>query len=379
MTDSLDAIGADVRACRLCKLSQTRTLGCARRGPAERRDLVHRRRARVPRGPAGQTICRRGRPAAGRDAARSSTCAARTCSSPTSCVADRQAIAIPLPDELSACDTYTQRQLDVLQPKLIVTLGRFSMARFFGQGPMRDLHGRTREWNGITCLAMYHPAAILRTPTVEMRRIYAGGFREDPACCWPRRARAGGSRSRAAAAVAELAARAGPVAAVLSRRCSISSAVPVSRYERRVGRDAGAASAARWLALLLAAFLAVIIFLPPEGRIAAPLHDGAGRAARTGQPSCCRSALAFVGLLLVVRRAAARLAAPASPDRRRRPARARPCRRASTCSVASRRRQLGSSAQLAELARCSTCLAASARCWCWLVAARPRHPGSPST
>jgi hypothetical protein len=45
---------------------------------------------------------------------------------------------------------------------------------------MRDLHGRTRVWNGITCLAMYHPAAILRTPTPEMRRIYEEDFRKIP-------------------------------------------------------------------------------------------------------------------------------------------------------------------------------------------------------
>jgi len=86
----------------------------------------------------------------------------------------------PLPDELAACDVYTQRQIALLDPKVIVTLGRYSMARFIGQGAMRDLHGRTREWNGITCLAMYHPAAILRTPTVEMRRMYADDFRKIP-------------------------------------------------------------------------------------------------------------------------------------------------------------------------------------------------------
>src|SRR5262249_17883935 len=86
----------------------------------------------------------------------------------------------PQPDELSACDSYPQRQIAVLNPKLIVTLGRYSMARFFGPGSMRELHGRTREWNGITCLAMYHPAAILRTPTVEMRRVYADDFRKIP-------------------------------------------------------------------------------------------------------------------------------------------------------------------------------------------------------
>jgi uncharacterized protein YqiB (DUF1249 family) len=45
---------------------------------------------------------------------------------------------------------------------------------------MRELHGRTREWNGITCLAMYHPAAILRTPTPEMRRVYEEDFKKIP-------------------------------------------------------------------------------------------------------------------------------------------------------------------------------------------------------
>jgi hypothetical protein len=45
---------------------------------------------------------------------------------------------------------------------------------------MRDLHGRIRDWNGITCLAMYHPAAILRTPTVEMRRLYEEDFKKIP-------------------------------------------------------------------------------------------------------------------------------------------------------------------------------------------------------
>ena len=45
---------------------------------------------------------------------------------------------------------------------------------------MRELHGRTREWNGITCLAMYHPAFILRTPTAELRRVYDHDFRKIP-------------------------------------------------------------------------------------------------------------------------------------------------------------------------------------------------------
>ena len=105
----------------------------------------------------------------------------------------------PLPDELAACDVYTQRQIAVLDPKLIVTLGRYSLARFVGQGSMRDLHGRTREWNGVTCLAMYHPAFILRTPTLEMRRMYEEDFRKIPVLL-------NAARAKRAAALAQTAA-----------------------------------------------------------------------------------------------------------------------------------------------------------------------------
>jgi uracil-DNA glycosylase len=179
MSDSLDVIGAEVRACRLCKLCETRTLGVPGEGSptsevmfiGEGPGFHEDQQGRPFVGAAGQLLTEmlqliglrrndvfitnvvRCRPPGNRD---------------------------PLPDELQACDTYTQRQIEVLKPKLIVTLGRYSMARFVGTGSMRDLHGRTRDWNGITCLAMYHPAAILRTPTPEMRRIYAEDFRKIP-------------------------------------------------------------------------------------------------------------------------------------------------------------------------------------------------------
>jgi DNA polymerase len=179
MGDSLEVIGADVRACRACKLCERRTLGVPGEGSptaeiffiGEGPGFHEDQQGRPFVGAAGQLLTEmlgvinlrredvyitnvvRCRPPGNRD---------------------------PLPDELVACDTYTQRQIAVLQPKLIVTLGRYSMARFIGQGSMRELHGRTREWSGITCLAMYHPAFILRTPTAEMRRIYAEDFRLIP-------------------------------------------------------------------------------------------------------------------------------------------------------------------------------------------------------
>jgi DNA polymerase len=179
MSDSLDVIGADVRACRMCKLCETRTVGVPGEGSPEAEIMFigegpgfhEDQQGRPFVGAAGQLLTEMLRVVGLRREEVFITNVVR-CRPP----GNRD----PLPDELEACDAYTQRQIDVLKPKLIVTLGRYSMARFIGTGPMRDLHGRTREWNGITCLAMYHPAAILRTPTAEMKRIYADDFRKIP-------------------------------------------------------------------------------------------------------------------------------------------------------------------------------------------------------
>jgi DNA polymerase len=179
MGESLDAIGVEVRACRMCKLSQTRTVGVPGEGSPSAEIMF------IGEGP-GFHEDQQGRPFVG--------AAGQLLTEMLGVIGLRREDVFitnvvrcrppgnrdPLPDELSACDTYTQRQIAVLDPKLIVTLGRYSMARFIGTGPMRELHGRTRDWNGITCLAMYHPAAILRTPTVEMRRIFEDDFRKIP-------------------------------------------------------------------------------------------------------------------------------------------------------------------------------------------------------
>src|SRR5438067_11134998 len=179
MADSLEAIGADVRACQLCRLSQTRTIGVPGEGDpnadiffiGEGPGFHEDQQGRPFVGAAGQLLTQMLRKIGLRREEVFITNVVR-CRPP----GNRD----PLPDELSTCDTSTQRQIALLDPKLIVTLGRFSMARFFGPGPMRELHGRTREWNGITCLAMYHPAAILRMPTVEMMRVYEEDFRKIP-------------------------------------------------------------------------------------------------------------------------------------------------------------------------------------------------------
>jgi DNA polymerase len=179
MGDSLEAIGAEVRACRRCKLCQTRTEGVPGEGSpnaeimfiGEGPGFHEDQQGRPFVGAAGQLLTEMLRVIGLRRDEVFITNVVR-CRPP----GNRD----PLPDELAACDAYTQRQIEILKPLVIVTLGRFSMARFIGTGAMRDLHGRAREWNGITCLAMYHPAAILRTPTPEMRRIYEEDFRKIP-------------------------------------------------------------------------------------------------------------------------------------------------------------------------------------------------------
>jgi len=67
----------------------------------------------------------------------------------------------PLPAEISACSYFLERQISLIKPKIIVTLGRHSMARFFNESSISKIHGTCVKKEGIYYLAMYHPAAAL--------------------------------------------------------------------------------------------------------------------------------------------------------------------------------------------------------------------------
>ena len=79
----------------------------------------------------------------------------------------------PEPDEIAACEPYLRRQLEVLYPAVIVTLGRHSMGRFMPGARISQAHGTMRPADPATgagdalVFAMYHPAAALRTPAIE--------------------------------------------------------------------------------------------------------------------------------------------------------------------------------------------------------------------
>jgi len=70
----------------------------------------------------------------------------------------------PLADEIAACNEYLDRQIEALDPQVIVTLGRFSMAKFFPGQKITAIHGRAKPGRKRLYIAMYHPAAALRTP-----------------------------------------------------------------------------------------------------------------------------------------------------------------------------------------------------------------------
>jgi DNA polymerase len=85
----------------------------------------------------------------------------------------------PLPEEIGACSTHMARQLDILQPKLIVTLGRYSMARFIPGAAISKVHGQVRKVGGVWVVPMYHPAAALHQG--NLRRTIEDDFRKIPA------------------------------------------------------------------------------------------------------------------------------------------------------------------------------------------------------
>jgi uracil-DNA glycosylase family 4 len=84
----------------------------------------------------------------------------------------------PEPDEIAACLPYLKRQLEILDPALVVTLGRHSMGRFMPGARIGQAHGTTAPADpqtgarAATVYALYHPAAALRSSEVE-RQSYA--------------------------------------------------------------------------------------------------------------------------------------------------------------------------------------------------------------
>ena len=174
---ALEGIAAEVRVCTKCRLAETRTKAVPGEGRADTEVVF------VGEGP-GQTEDQQGRPFVGRAGELLvkllSTLGWR-----------RQEVFItnivkcrppgnrdPEPDEIAACTPYLQRQLEVLDPAVVVTLGRFSMGHFRPGERITQIHGTHAKAPPETgardavAFALFHPAAALRSTEVE-RQSYA--------------------------------------------------------------------------------------------------------------------------------------------------------------------------------------------------------------
>jgi DNA polymerase len=73
----------------------------------------------------------------------------------------------PLPTEITNCEDWLNRQIEIIKPKMIVTLGRYSMARYFPGKSISKIHGTARKESEIIYFAMYHPAAALHQQSLK--------------------------------------------------------------------------------------------------------------------------------------------------------------------------------------------------------------------
>ena len=169
---ALEAVAAEVRTCTRCRLARTRTSAVPGEGSADTEVVF------VGEGP-GFNEDRLGRPFVGRagdllvkflgsiEWRRDEVFITNVvkCRPPDN--------RDPEPDEIAACAPYLERQLEVLDPAVIVTLGRHSMGRFMPGARISQAHGTTAPADpamgapDATVFAMYHPAAALRSTAVE--------------------------------------------------------------------------------------------------------------------------------------------------------------------------------------------------------------------
>lgn len=161
--NELTIIAAEVSACRKCKLHQGRTRAVPGEGPAHAEIMF------IGEGP-GFHEDQQGRPFVG--------AAGKFLEELLALIGmKREQVFIgnvvkcrppgnrdPEPDELAACNDYLDRQIAALNPKVIVTLGRYSMAKFFPNAKISAIHGQARKVNGRLVVAMFHPAAALHQP-----------------------------------------------------------------------------------------------------------------------------------------------------------------------------------------------------------------------
>ncbi len=161
---ALEEVAREVRACRACPLHRFRTQAVPGEGAPDARILF------VGEGP-GYHEDRQGRPFVGNSGRLLEELLARIglrrsevfitnvvkCRPP----GNRD----PLPGEVEACFPFLRRQIEILDPWILVPLGRHAAVRFLGpQIRITRIHGRPHRVEGRLVYPVYHPAAALRRP-----------------------------------------------------------------------------------------------------------------------------------------------------------------------------------------------------------------------
>ena len=106
----------------------------------------------------------------------------------------------PAPGEIASCKDYLDEQIEIVDPLVIITLGRYSMSRYFPNLTISRIHGQYKRIDGRFYVPMYHPAAALHQQA--LREVILDDFRAVPAIL-----------NRARAATAPAAPQAEPFAA----------------------------------------------------------------------------------------------------------------------------------------------------------------------
>ena len=176
--DSLEEIARLVRHCTDCPLSEGRTNAVPGEGPADAEIMF------IGEGP-GYQEDRQGRPFVGPAGQFLEELLA-------SIGMTRQHVFIanmikcrpphnrdPSPSEMSACSKYLDRQIELIAPKIIVTLGRFALSRFFPGESITRARGTLREKDGRFIYPMMHPAAALHRQ--DLRPTIIEDFKAIPA------------------------------------------------------------------------------------------------------------------------------------------------------------------------------------------------------
>ena len=175
--DSLEDVARQVRSCTDCPLSGSRTNAVPGEGPADAEIMFigegpgfHEDRLGRPFvGPAGQFL-EALLADAGLRRDRVFIANMVKCRPPNN--------RDPLPAETAACSKYLDRQIELIDPKVVVTLGRFSMSKFFPRESISKARGRARPVGGRLVYPMMHPAAALHRN--ELKATIMEDFRAIP-------------------------------------------------------------------------------------------------------------------------------------------------------------------------------------------------------